>query len=85
MSAALAGGGYMLESTGFDEALGGGQAASTITMLRALDAGIPMLASAVAIWAVARFPITEARALEIRQELERRRGRPDAAADVAGV
>lgn len=78
MSAALAGGGFLLQGTGFDEALGGGQAASTITWLRILDAGIPMIASGLAIWAVWAFPITEQRALETRRELERRRGRPEA-------
>jgi glycoside/pentoside/hexuronide:cation symporter, GPH family len=78
MSAALAGGGFLLQGTGFDEALGGGQAASTITWLRILDAGVPMIASGLAIWAVWAFPITEQRALETRQELERRRGRPEA-------
>ena len=78
MSAALAGGGFLLEGTGFNEALGGAQATSTITWLRIFDAGIPMIASALAIWAVWAFPITEKRALEIRQVLERRRGRPEA-------
>jgi GPH family glycoside/pentoside/hexuronide:cation symporter len=85
MSAALAGGGYLLEGTGFDEALGGAQADRTITLLRACDAGIPMVASAIAIWAVWAFPITEKRALEIRQELERRRGRPDGPVEIEGV
>jgi len=47
--------------------------------MRLCDAGIPVLTSAVAIWAVVAFPITEARALAVRQELERRRGRPDLA------
>ncbi len=75
MAAALAGGGYLLNATGFDVALGGDQSARTIILLRIFDAGIPMLASAIAIWAVATFPITEARAYEVRQELERRRGR----------
>ena len=76
LSAALAGGGYLLNATGFDVDLGGDQTARTITLLRLFDAGIPMLTSAIAIWAVATFPITEARAREVRQELERRRGRP---------
>lgn len=76
MAAALAGGGYLLNATGFDVELGGNQAARSIILLRLCDAGIPMLTSALAIWAVARFPISEARALQVRQELERRRGRP---------
>ena len=75
MAAALAGGGYLLNATGFDVALAGSQSARTIVLLRIFDAGIPMVASAIAIWAVATFPITEARAYEVRMELERRRGR----------
>lgn len=76
LSAALFGSGYLLNATGFDVAVGGEQPARTITLLRLFDAGIPMVTSAIAIWAVAKFPITEARALEVRQELERRRGKP---------
>lgn len=79
MAAALAGGGYLLNATGFDVALGGAQSERTIFLMRLCDAGIPVLTSAVAIWAVVAFPITEARALAVRQELERRRGRPDLA------
>jgi GPH family glycoside/pentoside/hexuronide:cation symporter len=82
MSAALAGGGYLLNATGFDVALGGEQSGRTITLMRLCDAGIPILASIFAIWAVAAFPITEARANEVRAELERRRGRPDAVSAV---
>ena len=78
LSAALAGGGYLLNATGFDVDLGGGQADRTIFLLRIFDAGVPMVASAIAIWAVMRYPITEARAREVREELERRRGRPGA-------
>jgi GPH family glycoside/pentoside/hexuronide:cation symporter len=75
MAAALAGGGYLLNATGFDVDLGGNQSASSILLLRIFDAGIPMVTSAIAIWAVATFPITEAKAHEVRQELESRRGR----------
>jgi len=78
LSAALAGGGYMLNATGFDVNLGGDQAASTIVLLRIFDAGVPMLTSAIAIWAVISYPITEARAREVREELEQRRGKPGA-------
>lgn len=79
MSVALAGGGYMLNASGFDIALGGAQAPGTIIMLRLFDAVVPFVASGLAIWAVATFPITEARAYEVRQELERRRGRANGA------
>jgi glycoside/pentoside/hexuronide:cation symporter, GPH family len=80
MSAALAGGGYLLNATGFDVALGGAQPARTIILMRLCDMGIPILMSLLAIWTVARFPITEASANEVRRELERRRGRPGAPA-----
>ncbi len=75
LSAALVGSGYMLNATGFDVALQGPQSEHTIFMLRLFDAGVPMLTSAIAIWAVATFPITEARAHEVRLELEARRGK----------
>ena len=75
LAAALAGGGYLLNATGFDVALGGGQADRSIVLMRLFDAGIPMLASLVAIWIVATYPITEERANEVRDELELRRGK----------
>jgi len=74
MAAALAGGGFLLNATGFDVTLGGAQTATTITLMRLFDVGIPAIASAIAIWAVYLFPITERKALEVRTELERRRG-----------
>ncbi len=79
LSAALAGSGYLLNATGFDVDLGGDQSARTIFLMRICDAAVPMAASAIAIWAVARYPITEARAYEVRRELELRRGCPEAA------
>jgi GPH family glycoside/pentoside/hexuronide:cation symporter len=75
MAAALAGGGFLLNATGFDVALGGHQDPATITLMRLFDAFIPTLASAVAIWAIAAYPLTEARAHEVRAELEARRGK----------
>ena len=74
MALALAAGGFLLNATGFDVALEGNQAAETIFMMRAFDVGVPILTSALAIWAVYSFSITEERAHEIRQELEQRRG-----------
>jgi GPH family glycoside/pentoside/hexuronide:cation symporter len=74
MAAALAAGGFLLNATGFDVALEGNQAESTIFLMRIFDAFIPFIASGVAIWAIASFSITEKRAHEIRAELERRRG-----------
>jgi GPH family glycoside/pentoside/hexuronide:cation symporter len=74
MAAALAGGGILLEATGFDVVLEGNQTAHAITLMRAFDAFIPAAASALAIWAVARYSITEDSAYQVRLELERRRG-----------
>jgi GPH family glycoside/pentoside/hexuronide:cation symporter len=80
MAAALAGGGFLLNATGFDVALEGAQTARTITMMRAFDAFIPAVTSLIAIWAVASYGITEEVANENRAELERRRGPAEAAA-----
>ncbi|MBP9107009.1 MAG: MFS transporter, partial [Gemmatimonadaceae bacterium] len=74
MAAALAVGGYLLNATGFQVALGGEQSAQTIVLMRLCDVLIPMITSAIAIWAIATYPITEERAHEVRAELERRRG-----------
>jgi GPH family glycoside/pentoside/hexuronide:cation symporter len=48
--------------------------------MRIFDAAIPCVASVIAIWAIATFSITEEKAHDIREELERRRGTPDAPA-----
>ncbi len=76
MAAALAGGGYLLNATGFDVARAGEQGERTITLLRLFDAGVPAVCSAIAIWVLATYNITEAKAHEVRDELERRRGKP---------
>jgi GPH family glycoside/pentoside/hexuronide:cation symporter len=73
MAVALAAGGFLLNITGFDVALGGAQTAETIHMMRLFDVVIPMVASAIAIWMVYTYPITEQKAHEIREELEKRR------------
>ncbi|MEZ4445011.1 MAG: MFS transporter [Polyangiaceae bacterium] len=74
MAAALAGGGVLLEATGFHVDLGGQQSATTITLMRAADAFIPALTSLVAIYAVWTYPITEETARATREALEKRRG-----------
>lgn len=79
MAAALAGGGLLLEATGFDVDLGGAQTAQTLLWMRIFDVGIPMVASLVAIWIVASYEITEEKAYEVRSELELRRGAVQAA------
>jgi GPH family glycoside/pentoside/hexuronide:cation symporter len=74
MAAALAAGGFLLNATGFDVALEGAQTTRTLFLLRVFDVGIPMVTSAIAIWLIASYPITEERAHDCRTELERRRG-----------
>ncbi|MDJ0907125.1 MAG: MFS transporter [Woeseiaceae bacterium] len=73
-SVAIFGGGLLLVGTGFDVNLGGDQTPEAITLMRLCDAFIPCLASAIAIWAVASYSITEEKAHEVRVELEARRG-----------
>lgn len=73
-SVAIFGGGLLLVWTGFDVELGSNQTPEAIRLMRICDAFIPCLASAIAIWAVASYSITEERAHEIRMELEERRG-----------
>ncbi|MFH0953307.1 MAG: MFS transporter [Verrucomicrobiota bacterium] len=67
--------GILLNVTGFDVNLTVAQAPRTLLLLRAFDCGIPLLTSALAILAVATYGITEGRAHQIRQELEKRRGK----------
>jgi GPH family glycoside/pentoside/hexuronide:cation symporter len=74
MAAALAGGGLLLEATGFDVALEGAQTATTLLLMRLFDILVPAIASLIAIWIVASYEITEDKAHEVREELERRRG-----------
>ena len=73
-SGAILVGGFLLYSTGLDASLGANQPDGTIFWLRFYDAFVPLAASAIAIYAVYRYPITEESALEVRKELERRRG-----------
>jgi len=75
MAAALAGGGFLLNATGFNVELGGNQSPEAIYLMRIFDVLVPFVASGLAIWAIYLFPITEERAMEIREQLEARRGR----------
>ncbi len=74
-SVAMLGGGILLVWTGFDVELGSNQTAEAIRLMRLCDALVPAGASAIAIWAVASFSITEAKAHENRAALEARRGK----------
>lgn len=74
MALALAAGGFLLNATGFDVELQGEQTEQTIFLMRFFDVVVPILTTALAMWAVHTFPITEERAHEIRSQLEARRG-----------
>jgi len=65
--------GVLLKVSKFDLALGSGQEAKTLLLLRVFDVCIPILTSAIAIWIIAKYTITENKAYEIRAELETRR------------
>ena len=70
--------GVLLKVSGFDVALGAGQADRTLFLLRVFDVGVPIITSAIALWIIATYTITEKKAHEIRIELENRRGKTSA-------
>ncbi len=74
MALALAAGGFLLNATGFDVDLKGAQTEQTIFLMRFFDVMVPFVCSALAIWAVASFPITEEKAREVRNALQARLG-----------
>jgi GPH family glycoside/pentoside/hexuronide:cation symporter len=62
--------GILLVRTGFNAALPT-QAAETIIRLRILEAGIPALATMVAIVIIVFYPLSEIRVYEIREEVKK--------------
>ncbi len=64
---------YILDWIGFDNAATQ-QTDHTLFMIRFLFAAIPIVGLIIAIIALVRFPLTHARMIEIRQQLEARRG-----------
>lgn len=91
MALALALSGILLNATGFDVNLEGAQTERTLLLMRVFDMVIPMVTSAIAIWVIATYSLTEEKAHEVRLELEKRRGKAanaetgidEAAAEVA--
>lgn len=75
LAAAMAAGGFLLNATGFDVVLGGAQSADTLFYMRLADVLVPVLCSIVAIWLIAKYPITETFAQEVREKLEQKRGK----------
>jgi GPH family glycoside/pentoside/hexuronide:cation symporter len=60
--------------SGFDAKLGGNQTPEALFTMRALFTGIPVAALIAALLLVQLFPLTRERMLQIRTELEARRG-----------
>ena len=65
--------GPILVGLGFDAKLGGAQPEGTLLLIRALYAALPFAGALAAILIIRRYPLTETRAYEIKEELERRR------------
>ncbi len=64
--------GVLLKVVKFDQALGAGQDATTLQLLRFFDVAIPFLTSAIAIWIIASYALNEDKVYEIRNILELR-------------
>jgi glycoside/pentoside/hexuronide:cation symporter, GPH family len=65
--------GILLNVTGFNIALGANQTVSALFWMRICDIGIPIVTSLIAIFIIMTFDISEAKAHEIRVQVERRR------------
>lgn len=65
--------GYLLNWTGFRQELGLNQAPETLFYMRLFDVGIPIVTSLIAIYIIMTFDISEAKAYDIRSQIERRR------------
>jgi GPH family glycoside/pentoside/hexuronide:cation symporter len=74
VSAAFFVSGFVLLWVGFDEKLGGAQAVGTLLGMRVLFSFVPAVALVVAIVCIWLYPINEAVAGQVRQDLEKRRG-----------
>ncbi len=64
--------GVLLKVSKFDLALGAGQEERTLFLLRVFDVGIPIITSAIAIWLIAKYTLSEERVYQIRATLEAR-------------
>ncbi len=66
--------GLLINATGFRQEIGLAQAPGTLLWMRIFDIGIPIVTSLAAIFIIMTFDISEAKACEIRTQVERRRG-----------
>ncbi|MEA2069215.1 MAG: MFS transporter, partial [Verrucomicrobiota bacterium] len=65
--------GYVISATGFDVALKADQTASTIFWMRAMSVLIPAVMISIALILIRFYPVTEAMAHEVREELRNRK------------
>ena len=65
--------GFLINATGFHQELGLAQAPGTLLWMRIFDIGIPIVTSAIAIFVIKTFEISEDNAYDIRGKIERRR------------
>ena len=72
MGVAMWGGGVLLNYTGFDVELGNDQTAEAIHLMRVFDVVVPAVTAGLAMFAMSYFPLTEAKAFEVRAELDKR-------------
>ena len=73
LALALALSGFLLKATGLDTELDGPQSERTLFLMRLFDVGIPLIASAIAIWLISTYKLDENDAREIREKLDQRR------------
>ena len=66
--------GLLINATGFRQEIGLAQTTDTLLWLRIYDIGIPIITSLFAILIIMTFDISEAKACDIRAQVERRRG-----------
>ena len=67
--------GVLLKVSGFDVVLKTNQSDQTLFLLRVFDVGIPTFTSFLALIIIAKYSLSETRMLEIRDLLEKRRGK----------
>jgi len=75
MALAFAISGYLLNATGFKVELAGNQTVRTLYLLRVFDIIVPIITSAIAVFIIFTFRVTEEKAYQVRLKLEKRRGK----------
>jgi len=75
MAVALFLSGHLLNMTGFNVGLGNFQPMKSLYLMRVYEIGFSVVTLVIAIFSVATYKITEAKAREVRVELEKRRGK----------